>query len=91
MAQFQRNGATQLASLENASLSIDFDRSRFATQFDLVSQDIRLTRQAQGTLAVMAVSFSSASQFLEGNNMTVQAYWPALRPAPGQLYLSIPD
>lgn len=71
MAQFQRNGATQLASLENASLSIDFDRSRFATQFDLVSQDIRLTRQAQGNVGSDG-SFSSASQFLEGNNMTVQ-------------------
>lgn len=71
MAQFQRNGATQLASLENASLSIDFDRSRFATQFDLVSQDIRLTRQAQGNVGSDG-TFSSASQFLEGNNMTVQ-------------------
>ena len=71
MAQYQRNGAVQLASLENATLSLDFDRSRFATQFDMVSQDVRLTRQAQGNVGADG-TFSAANQFVNGNNMVVQ-------------------
>lgn len=71
MAQIQRGDSVQLASLENASLAIDFNRSRFATRFDLVAPDLRLTRQAQGNVGSDG-TFSNPNQFLDGNNMLVQ-------------------
>lgn len=71
MAQIQRDSRVQLASLENASLAIDFNSSHFTTRFDLVTPDMRLTRQAQGNVGSDG-SFSNANQFLDGNNMQVQ-------------------
>lgn len=71
MAQIQRDSTVQLANVENATLSIDFNRSQFATQFDLVASDMRLTRQAQGNVGSDG-TFGNANQFLGGNNMQVQ-------------------
>lgn len=71
MAQIQRDNTVQLASVENATLSIDFNRSQFATRFDLLAPDLRLTRQAQGNVGSDG-TFSNANQFLDGNNMQVQ-------------------
>lgn len=71
MAQIQRDSTVQLASVENATLSIDFNRSQFATRFDLVAPDIRLTRQAQGNVGSDG-TFGNTNQFLDGNNMQVQ-------------------
>lgn len=62
---------TQLASIENGKLSVDFNRGSFATQFDLLTQGERLQRQASGSVGGDG-TFSNPSQFLANNNMVVQ-------------------
>lgn len=64
-------GAGVLASLDNATLALDFANSRFATSFDLVAPGLRVNRQAEGNVAPDG-SFSNPSQHLGNNNMLVQ-------------------
>jgi hypothetical protein len=58
-----------LASLDNATLSLDFANSRFATSFDLVTPDLRVAQRAQGNVAADG-TFGNARPNL-GSNMTV--------------------
>lgn len=64
-------GAGVLATLENASLALDFRNNHFATSFDLVAPGMRLARRAEGQVAPDG-SFGNTSQFLGNNNMLVQ-------------------
>ena len=62
-------GQGVLASLDNATLSLDFANSRFATSFDLVTPDLRVAQRAQGNVAADG-TFGNARPNL-GSNMTV--------------------
>jgi hypothetical protein len=62
-------GQGVLASLENATLSLDFTNSRFATSFELVTPDLRVAQRAQGNVAADG-TFGNARPNL-GSNMTV--------------------
>jgi len=62
-------GVGTLASLDNATLALDFVNSRFATSFDLVTPDLRVAQRAQGNVAADG-TFGNARPNL-GSNMTV--------------------
>lgn len=64
-------GQGVLASLENASLALDFRNNHFATSFDLVAPGMRLNRHAEGYVAPDG-SFGNTNQHLGNNNMLVQ-------------------
>jgi hypothetical protein len=64
-------GLGVLASLDNATLFLDFAKSRFITTFDLVAPDLRVTRRAEGNVFADG-SFSNPSQALGNSNMQVQ-------------------
>lgn len=86
-AVVQANGAGAIssASLENGKLTVDFGKSSFATQFDLVTQGQRIPRQAEGTVFKDG-TFGNTSQFLGRNNMLVQGVL-ANDPGPRAAYL----
>jgi hypothetical protein len=62
-------GQGVLASLDKATLTLDFANSRFATSFELVTPDLRLARRAEGNAAPDG-TFGNARPIL-GSNMTV--------------------
>ncbi|MCF8160598.1 MAG: FecR family protein [Polaromonas sp.] len=62
-------GQGVLASLDNATLSLDFANNRFATSFELVTPDLRVAQRAQGNVAPDG-TFGNARPNL-GSNMTV--------------------
>jgi hypothetical protein len=64
-------GVISAAGVENGKLTVDFGSSKFATQFDIVTQGQRIPRQAEGNVFKDG-SFGNASQFLGNNNMVVQ-------------------
>lgn len=59
------------ASVENGTLQLDFDKSTFSTQFDLVNQKDRVRLQAQGTVTPDG-RLAGNSQFSLPTNMAVQ-------------------
>jgi hypothetical protein len=64
-------GLGVVASLENATLLLDFAKSSFITTLDLVTPDQRVTRRAEGNVGADG-SFSNPSQALGNSNMQVQ-------------------
>jgi hypothetical protein len=64
-------GLGTVANLENATLMLDFAKSRFITTFDLVAPDLRITRRAEGNVSADG-SFGNPIQGLNNSNMVVQ-------------------
>ena len=77
--QDEITGATVAASLQNALLQVDFAKSTFATQFDIVNQGERFARQAQGFVTPDG-QLAGNSQFTAPTNMVVNG---ALSTTPG--------
>jgi hypothetical protein len=64
-------GATQTASVSNGRLTVDFAKSRFATQFDLLAQGRSQTMTAEGNVGKDGL-FGNSSQYAPGSNMLVK-------------------
>ncbi len=62
-------GQGVLASLDKATLTLDFVNNRFATSFELVTPDMRVARRADGNVAADG-TFGNARPNM-GSNMTV--------------------
>jgi hypothetical protein len=71
LVQADNTGTLTHATLENGKLTVDFVKSSFTTQFDLMSANQRILRQADGALGSNG-TFSNAGQYFSGNSMTVQ-------------------
>ncbi len=68
--QDERSGTYVAASLQHAQLQVDFAKSTFTTQFDVVSQGERFARQAQGFVSPDG-QLAGNSQFMPPTNMIV--------------------
>ena len=71
LVQADSTGAITHATLENGKLSVDFGKGSFTTQFDLMSANQRILRQADGAVGGNG-TFSNAGQYFAGNSMAVQ-------------------
>ena len=71
LVQADSTGAITHATLENGKLSVDFGKSSFSTQFDLVSANQRMLRQADGAVGGNG-TVSNAGQYFAGNSIAVQ-------------------
>ena len=71
LVQSDATGAISAAALENGKLTVDFAKSSFATQFDLLALGGRQPLKAIGAVGSSGV-FSNGGQFSTGSNMQVQ-------------------
>lgn len=64
-------GATAAAAVQNASLSVNFAASSFATRLDLLAQNKTTTLTAEGSVGKDGL-FGNGTQFAPGSSMMVQ-------------------
>jgi hypothetical protein len=67
----ERTRTVSAAGVENGKLQLDFVKSTFSTQFDLVSQSERFKLQSQGDITADG-KLSGNYQFMSPTNMAVQ-------------------
>ena len=71
LVRTEGTGATAAAAVQNASLSVNFAASSFATRLDLLAQNKTTTLTAEGSVGKDGL-FGNGTQFAPGSSMMVQ-------------------